>query len=151
VGIAQRVFIATECGGFTRIPNARWERAFFKNEPLPEYVGQEFKMIDVALRVHGHRTKQVLRVLPTRLQVLADGRVDVEGHMQLAFRRAGLVSRRPVDPDQQIAKLEADANYFWVLEPGHWQALSRMLGVRARALKTRIYRPPSFSRSSSYR
>ena len=129
MGTATRYFIADERGGLSKISKVRWEGAFFRNERLLEYAGRELKMIDVTVEVHGHHTKRVLRILPTRVPILSDGGVDIDSVMKICFRQAGLVSRRPVDPYQQIAKLEADANYFWELDLGHWRALSRMLGV----------------------
>jgi hypothetical protein len=144
LGTATRHFIADERGGLSKLSKVRWEGAFFRNERLLEYAGRDLKMIDVTVEVHGHHTERVLRILPTRVPILSDGRVDVEGFMKLSFRQAGLVSRRPVDPYQQIAKLEADANYFWEMEVGHWRALSRMLGVPTRVLRELIYQPPTY-------
>src|SRR5262249_45104078 len=108
---------------------------------LPEYAGQELKMIEVRLKVHGRRTAQVLDVLPTRIRVLSDGRLDADGYVELAFRQADVVRRRPVGPEHRIAKLKADANFSWQLQAGHWQALSRVLGIRTRALRRLAYRP----------
>jgi hypothetical protein len=133
MGVALRYVIADESGRLARIPTARWERAFHERESLPEYAGQELRRV----------VEQVIRVLPFRIRVRPNGRLDVKGHAKLAVRRLSLFTEDAVDVEHEIARLELDANYFWEPEQVHWRALSEILGVPRRRLEQRIYRPPT--------
>ena len=141
MGVALRYVIAEESGRFARIPTARWDRAFREKESLPEYVGQELKVIEVAVKVNRRVVKQVLRVLPFRIRVRPNGHLDIRGHSEIARRRLSLLLEDALDSEQVIATLELDANYFWEPERAHWTALSSLLGVPRSELERRIYRP----------
>ena len=141
MGVALRYVISDESGRLTRIPTARWGRAFHEKESLPEYAGQELKVIEVAVKVNGRVVEQVIRVLPFRIRVRPNGRLDVRGHSKLAVRRFSLFTEDAMDVEHEIAKLELDANYFWEPEQVHWRALSSLLGVPRSQLERRIYRP----------
>jgi hypothetical protein len=143
MGVALRYVIAQESGSFARIPTARWNRAFHEKESLPEYAGQELRVIEVALEVHERVVERVIRVLPFRIKVRLNGYLDIRGHAKLASRRLSLFTEDAVEPEHMIATLELDANYFWELEQVHWRALSNLLRVPRDWLEQRIYRPPS--------
>jgi hypothetical protein len=143
MGVALRYVIADESGRLSRIPAARWERAFHEKESLPEYAGQELKVTEVALAVNRRVVEQVIRVLPFRIRVRPNGRLDVRGHAKLAVRRLSLFTEDAVDVEHEIARLELDANYFWEPEQVHWRALSEILGVPRSRLEQRLYRPPT--------
>jgi hypothetical protein len=143
MGVALRYVISDESGRLARIPTARWERAFHEKESLPEYAGQELKVIEVAVKVNGRVVGQVIRVLPFRIRVRPNGYLDIRGHSKLAVRRLSLFTEDAVDVEHEIARLELDANYFWEPEQVHWRALSEILGVPRRWLEQRIYRPPT--------
>jgi len=141
MGVALRYVIAGESGRFARIPTARWHRAFHEKESLPEYAGQELKVIEVAVKVIGPVVEQVIRVLPFRIRVRPNGYLDIRGHSKLAVRRLSLSTEDAADVEHEIAKLELDANYFWEPEQVHWRALSDLLRVPRSQLERSIYRP----------
>jgi len=143
MGVALRYVIADESERLARIPTARWERAYHEKESLPEYAGQELKVIEVAVEVNRRVVEQVIRVLPFRIRVRPNGRLDVRGHAKLAVRRLSLFTEDAVDVEHEIAKLQLDANYFWEPEQVHWRALSNLLGIPRSWLEQRIYRPPT--------
>ncbi len=143
MGIALRYVIAEESGRFARVPTARWDRAFHEKETLPEYAGQELKVIEVAVEVQGRVVKRVIRVLPFRIRVRPNGYLDIRGHAKLAVRRLSLFTEEVVNVEHEIAKLELDANYFWEPEQAHWRALSNLLEIPRSWLEQRIYRPPT--------
>jgi hypothetical protein len=143
MGVALRYVISDESGRLTRIPTARWGRAFHEKESLPEYAGRGLKVIEVAVRMNGRVIEQVLRILPFRIRVRTNGYLDTRGHAKLAVRRLSLFTEDAVDVEHEIARLELDANYFWEPEQVHWRALSEILGVPRGRLEQRIYRPPT--------
>jgi len=143
MGVTLRYVVSDESGRLAWIPTARWERAFHEKESLPEYAGQELKVIEVVLAVNRRAIEQVIRVLPFRIRVRRNGRLDVRGHAKLAVRRLSLFTEDTVDIEHEIARLELDANYFWEPEQVHWRALSEILRVPRSQLEQRIYRPPT--------
>jgi len=141
MGVALRYVIADESGRLVRIPTARWERVFHEKESLPEYAGQELRVIEVALAVNRRIVEQVFRVLPFRIRVRPNGQLDIRGHAKIAVRRLGLLAEDTVDVEHEIARLELDANYFWEPEQVHWRALGKIIGIPRSQLERRIYRP----------
>jgi hypothetical protein len=92
------------------------------------------KFLEVVVDVDRCRVVGLLRVLPSRQSVREDGRLDVSAAMRLAMKRVDLLG--PADPGDaatQIARLEADADYFW------WPTDELLRTVGAALLK----RPPT--------
>src|SRR5215471_11242281 len=103
MGVALRYVIAGESGRLVQIPTARWERAFHEKESLPEYAGQELKVIEVALRINRRVVEHVIGGLPLRIRVRPARRWDVRMYARLAVRRLSLFIEDTVDVNHEIA------------------------------------------------
>ena len=135
MGYSLRYFIAEDDGSLTRVPTAKCHRWFPDGEALPPgRAGHELRLLEVVVDVDRRRVMDVLRVLPVRHHVRADGRLDASTAMRLALKRLDLLDRaRAGDPRAQIEELEADANYFWWPTDAQLRALGTVL----------LKRPPS--------
>ncbi len=128
MGYGLRWFIAEDDEAVTRVPAATCER-WFDGEALPAArAGRDLKLLEVVVDMDRHHGVDVLRILPFRQGVRADGRLDVSAATRLAMKRVDLLG--PVDPADaaaQIEQLEADANYFWWPTEGQLRALGTVL------------------------
>lgn len=129
VGYSVRYFLAEDHGNLTRVPRATYRRWFSVGDALPdERAGCELRLLEVLLEVDRHSVVGVLRILPFRQRVRADGRLDVDAAMRLAHKRLDILgSDHAVDPHAQIEQLEVDANSFWWPAQEHLEALGRAL------------------------
>jgi hypothetical protein len=74
-----------------------------------DYAGQELKALEVVVEVEKRRVLNVLRVLPYRTRLGKDGRPHKdEARKQMARAFSG----NPTTIDEQIARLQADAELF---------------------------------------
>lgn len=149
MGYALRYFIAEDDGTLTRVPAARCQRWFSRDEALPaHWAGQELRLLEVVVDVDRRRVTDVLRILPVRHHVQEDGRLDASGAMRRALKRLEIAERVATgDREAQIEELEADANHFWWPADPQLEALGRAL-LKARPgpaqlleLRGRVYRP----------
>lgn len=138
MGVSTRRFVATASGRIEKISSARVTRVWLQGESWPEYAGQELKMLEVSVEVDRTRVLRVLRVLPYRTRLDAQGRPD-PGELwraQERIRRAlGSYIGRPPTIDERIAHLQADASYFWEPTDSEWSQAAVLLGVPAADLK----------------
>jgi hypothetical protein len=148
MGYSLRYFIAEEDGTLTRVPAARCQRWFSRDEALPAHAGQELRLLEVVVDVDRRRVTDVLRILPVRHQVQEDGRLDASGAMRRALKRLEIAERVDAgDREAQIEELEADANHFWWPADAQLEALGMAL-LKARPgraqlleLRDRVCRP----------
>ena len=145
MGYSSRQFMATPSGRIEKVSFAKLHRIWFKNERWPEVAGQEVKMLEVSVEVDRTRVVRVLRVLPYRRSVDADGDIDRDRELHRGAERydAYLKRRlnRPTTMDAEIARLEADANYFWEPTESEWNQVAALLGVPVADLKASQHRP----------
>lgn len=103
------------------------------------------KMLNVMVEVDHRKVLRVLRALPTRWRVDANGDIDRRGAQHRAAARVdAYIQRRlnrPTTTDAEIARLEADANYFWEPTESEWNQVADLLGVPVADLKASQHRP----------
>jgi hypothetical protein len=145
MGLSFREFMATPSGRIEKVSFAKIQRIWFKNERWPEVAGQELKMLNVMVEVDHRKVLRVLRALPTRWRVDANGDIDRRGAQHRAAARVdAYIQRRlnrPTTTDAEIARLEADANYFWEPTESEWNQVADLLGVPVADLKASQHRP----------
>jgi hypothetical protein len=145
MGLSFREFMATPSGRIEKVSFAKIQRIWFKNERWPEVAGQELKMLNVMVEVDHRKVLRVLRALPTRWRVDANGDIDRRWAQHRAAARVdAYIQRRlnrPTTTDAEIARLEADANYFWEPTESEWNQVADLLGVPVADLKASQHRP----------
>ena len=143
MGYSLRCFIAEDDGTLTRVPAAKYHRWFSGGEALPaDRAGRELKLLEVVAEMDRHRVVDVLRILPFRHRVGADGRLDASAATRLAVKRLDISWRVGAgDVGAQIEELEADANHFWSLTDAQLTVLGALL----------LRRPPGPARLAELR
>jgi hypothetical protein len=136
-------FVREADGRLSRVPSARWSRLWRGTERWPERAGQDLEVVEVTLEVDRRVVRRLLRVLPVRLSVAEDGRLDQEQHSRLALRRLGGMFRedRSSSLAELIGQLEADANYFWEPMSAELASLAERLGRTHPEVERAVYRP----------
>lgn len=154
MGYGLRYFMAEDDGTLTRVPTARCHRWFAEEEALPaDRAGRELRLLEVVVEVDRHRIVDVLRILPVRHWVGADGRLDASAALRMALQRIEISERVSAgDVWAQVEELQADANYFWWPPGAHIEALAAALLKRPPSpadlaeLGTVLFRPGASSR-----
>jgi hypothetical protein len=136
-------FVREADGRVSRVPSARLSRLWRGTERWPERAGQDLEVVEITLEVDRRVVRRLLRVLPIRLSVADDGRLDQEQHSRLALRRLGCVFRedRSSSLAELIGQLEADANYFWEPTSAELASLAERLGRTHPEVERAVYRP----------
>lgn len=136
-------FLREGDGRLSRVPSARWWRLWRGSEHWPERAGQDLEMLEVTLEVNHRIVRRLLRVLPVRLRIAADGRLDQGQHSRLAMRRLDRLFHedRPPSVAELIGQLEADANYFWEPTSAELAGLADRLGRTPPEVERAVYRP----------
>ena len=124
------------------MPQARWLRILRGEESLPQYAGRDIKSVEVVVEVERRVIRRVIRVLPTRITVGSDGRVDMRRTINQAMESVRSAIFEPMTVEKAIRDLEIDANRFWVLAESHWRRLSELLGVPRDDVRAALYREP---------
>ena len=135
-------FLREPDGRLSRVPSARWWRLWHGAERWPERAGQDLETLEVTLEVDHRVVIRLLRVLPVRLRVAADGRLDQEHHSRVAMRRLDTLFHedRPPSVTELIGQLEADANYFWEPTRAELAVLADRLGRTPPEVERAVYR-----------
>ncbi len=115
MGYRLRLFVAQDDGRLTHVPVVTYHRWFVDDEALlADRAGRELRLLEVVVEVERRRVVNVLRILPVRYCVGADGRLDTSAAMRLAAKQLDIRWRLDAgDASAQIDQLEADANWFW--------------------------------------
>jgi hypothetical protein len=136
--ITFRFFIASEAG-LEPVSQARWNRLMAGDEAVPYHDHCEAKTLEVSMAVEGHVIQRVLRVLPVRVPVDEEGRMNTGVLVERAMSRLPSFTVPPTMATV-IAGLQQDASYFWPLEGRHWQRMSQLLDVPITELKRALHR-----------
>jgi hypothetical protein len=149
MGYGLRYYLAEDDTTLKRVSAARYRRWLAQRERLPpDRAGRELALLEVIAEVDRQRVLGVVRLLPVRHFVRADGRLDLIAATRLALKRVDLLERLGErDPEAQIAELEADANYLWWPTDAHLEALGAALFRRPPRswefleLRSRVFSP----------
>jgi hypothetical protein len=132
-------------GGVEKISTAKMERVWLRDERWPEYAGQELKILSLTLEVERTKILPVVRVLPYRTRLTADGLPDPGDVWRAKKRMARALDSylsKPPTAEEQIAHLQEDASYFWEPTEGQWMQSAELLGVPVADLKAARFREP---------